>query len=64
MRVDYQRLREAVESAPDYADAKAEQDRLHTLKEQADQAVAAASSRVSDIWDREADRLFGPTQRG
>lgn len=57
---DIRRVRAAVEAAPDYTDAKAEQDRLLAEKERADAAYAAAAARVNEIWDREADRLYGP----
>ncbi len=57
---DARTLTEAVESAPDYAEVKAEQVRLYALKQEADEAYAAASRRMDEIWDREATRLFGP----
>jgi hypothetical protein len=57
---DARTLTEAVESAPDYTQAKAEQVRLYALKQEADEAYAAASRRMNEIWDREATRLFGP----
>lgn len=57
---DIRRVRAAVQAAPDYADAKAEQDRLLAEKERAEAAYAAASARVNQIWDREADRLYAP----
>jgi len=57
---DARTLTEAVESAPDYAEVKAEQVRLYAMKQAADEAYAAASRRMDEIWDREATRLFGP----
>ena len=57
---DARTLTEAVESAPDYAEIKAEQVRLYALKQAADEAYSAASRRMDEIWDREATRLFGP----
>lgn len=60
---DSRTLTKAVESAPDYAEAKAEQVRLYALKEQADAAYLVAQLRVDAIWDREAIRLFGPPPR-
>ncbi|MGA9376354.1 MAG: hypothetical protein WBV64_15270 [Mycobacterium sp.] len=59
-KFDARTLAEAVESAPDYAQVKAEQVRLYALKQEADGAYAAASRRMDEIWDREATRLFGP----
>ncbi|OHU47284.1 hypothetical protein BKG82_26910 [Mycobacteroides chelonae] len=52
-------MRAAVEAAPDYADARALRDRLLAEKESVDAAYAAACDRVNEIWDREADRLYG-----
>ncbi len=57
---DAQRLRQAVEAAPDYADAMAEANRLYAIKQQADEAYRAAAAVVGAIRDREAEQLFGP----
>lgn len=61
---DHRRLRNAVETAPDYADAAAEAAKCQAAKEQADTAHRAASEAVSAIWDREARRLFGAPDSG
>lgn len=61
--IDSKRLREAVESAPDYAAAQAEANRLYTLKQQADDAYSTATKQIEAIWDREAERLFGIPDR-
>ncbi|WP_241473893.1 hypothetical protein [Mycolicibacterium neoaurum] len=57
---DARALAEAVEATPDYQEAAAEKARLAALKEKTDAAYNAAATRVDEIWEREATRLFGP----